>query len=175
MFTSVPSNENVASFLFEKQYALIYQVVVSRSFFELETIRNTVRSTVTLIMHQLCYFRPVLPLHSTYPIDLQSKSVTCFLCNENTTNPRHDIFHILFSTLLKTFFTPFPKFTTQSDFTKTTETLSNNRHKQFYDIQNTHQIKLYTFPNLLKNNNFNLKGYNRSRYCLSRINSPLFS
>ena len=119
MFTSVPSNENVASFLFEKQYALIYQVVVSRSFFELETIRNTVRSTFTLIMHQLCYFRPVLPLHSTYPIDLQSKSVTCFLCNENTTNPRHDIFHILFPTLLKTFFTPFPKFTTQSDFTKT--------------------------------------------------------
>ena len=33
-----------------------------------------------------------------------------------------------------------------------TENLANNSHKQFYVILNTNQIKLYTYPDLLKEN-----------------------
>ena len=33
-----------------------------------------------------------------------------------------------------------------------TENLANNTHKQFYFILNTNQIKLYTYPDLLKEN-----------------------
>ena len=33
-----------------------------------------------------------------------------------------------------------------------TETLANNSHEQFSVLLNTNQIKLYTYPNLLKEN-----------------------
>ena len=33
-----------------------------------------------------------------------------------------------------------------------TENLANNIHKQFYVLLNTNQIKLYTYPDLLKEN-----------------------
>ena len=33
-----------------------------------------------------------------------------------------------------------------------TENLANNNHKQFYDLLNTNQIKLYTYPDLPKEN-----------------------
>ena len=33
-----------------------------------------------------------------------------------------------------------------------TENLANNNHKQFYGLLNTNQIKLYTYPDLLKEN-----------------------
>ena len=33
-----------------------------------------------------------------------------------------------------------------------TENLANNNHKQFYILLNTNQIKLYTYPDLLKEN-----------------------
>ena len=33
-----------------------------------------------------------------------------------------------------------------------TENLANNNHKQFYVLLNTNQIKLYTYPDLLKEN-----------------------
>ena len=33
-----------------------------------------------------------------------------------------------------------------------TETLANNSHKQFYVLLNTNQIKLFTYPDLLKEN-----------------------
>ena len=33
-----------------------------------------------------------------------------------------------------------------------TENLANNSHKQFYFLLNTNQIKLYTYPDLLKEN-----------------------
>ena len=33
-----------------------------------------------------------------------------------------------------------------------TEYLANNNHKQFYVPLNTNQIKLYTYPDLLKEN-----------------------
>ena len=33
-----------------------------------------------------------------------------------------------------------------------TENLTNNSHKQFYVLLNTNQIKLYTYPDLLKEN-----------------------
>ena len=33
-----------------------------------------------------------------------------------------------------------------------TENLTNNNHKQFYVLLNTNQIKLYTYPDLLKEN-----------------------
>ena len=33
-----------------------------------------------------------------------------------------------------------------------TENLVNNSHKQFYVILNTNQIKLYTYPDFLKEN-----------------------
>ena len=33
-----------------------------------------------------------------------------------------------------------------------TENLANNSHKQFYVLLNTNQIKLYTYPGLLKEN-----------------------
>ena len=32
------------------------------------------------------------------------------------------------------------------------ENLANNSHKQFYILLNTNQIKLYTYPDLLKEN-----------------------
>ena len=31
-----------------------------------------------------------------------------------------------------------------------TENLANNSHKQFYVLLNTNQVKLYTYPDLLK-------------------------
>ena len=33
-----------------------------------------------------------------------------------------------------------------------TENLANNSHKQFYVLLNTNQIKLFTYPDLLKEN-----------------------
>ena len=39
IFPSVPGRNEFASFLFEMQHSLVYQVVYSR-FFELETIRS---------------------------------------------------------------------------------------------------------------------------------------
>ena len=33
-----------------------------------------------------------------------------------------------------------------------TEKLANNSHKRFYVIFNTNQVKLYTYPDLLKEN-----------------------
>ena len=33
-----------------------------------------------------------------------------------------------------------------------TDNLANNSHKQFYVLFNTNQIKLYTYPDLLKEN-----------------------
>ena len=36
--------------------------------------------------------------------------------------------------------------------TMQTENLANNNHKQFYVLLNTNQIKLYTYPDLLKEN-----------------------
>ena len=35
-----------------------------------------------------------------------------------------------------------------------TENLANNSHKQFYVLLNTNQIKLFTYPDLLKENPF---------------------
>ena len=40
-----------------------------------------------------------------------------------------------------------------------TENLPNNSQKQFYVILNTNQIKRYTYLDLLKENNLNLKDY----------------
>ena len=48
-----------------------------------------------------------------------------------------------------------------------TEKLPIDNQKQFYDNQGTHQINIYASPNLLKDNNFNLEGYYRSRYFLN--------
>ena len=56
-------------------------------------------------------FRPVLPLHKNYPIDLQSQSIGWFLYNGNTANFRHHLFQILILTWLKTFSTTFPSST----------------------------------------------------------------
>ena len=53
VFSSVPSSKYFASFMFEKKYALIYQVVVFMFFFELETIRNIWRLIFNLIIYQL--------------------------------------------------------------------------------------------------------------------------
>ena len=38
-----------------------------------------------------------------------------------------------------------------------TENLANNNHKQFYVLLNTNQIKLYTYPDLLKENSLYTK------------------
>ena len=40
-----------------------------------------------------------------------------------------------------------------------TENLPNKSHKQFHVILNTNQIKLHTYPELLKENNMNLKDF----------------
>ena len=56
-------------------------------------------------MHPCYSFWPVLPLNRHNPNDLQSKPMGWFLCNGNSTNPRYLISHILFWSLLKTFFT----------------------------------------------------------------------
>ena len=40
-----------------------------------------------------------------------------------------------------------------------TDILANNRYKKIYIILNTNQFKLYSYPDLLKENNFNLKRY----------------
>ena len=47
------------------------------------------------------------------------------------------------------------------------ENLPNNSHNHFYVILKTNQIKLYTYHDLLKENNLNLKGYYQSRYLLN--------
>ena len=66
----VISLKNFASFLFDKHYGLVWEVVISRRFFclfvcffELETMRNVEILTITLTIHTLCHFRPVLPVH----------------------------------------------------------------------------------------------------------------
>ena len=41
-----------------------------------------------------------------------------------------------------------------------TENLANNHHKQFYALLNTNQIKIYTYPDLLKENPFHRKFLN---------------
>ena len=41
-----------------------------------------------------------------------------------------------------------------------TENLANNSHKQFYVLLNTNQIKLYTYPDLLKENPLLRKFFN---------------
>ena len=43
-----------------------------------------------------------------------------------------------------------------------TENLTNNNHKQFDVILNTDQIKLYTYSDLLEENNLNLKPYKQA-------------
>ena len=40
-----------------------------------------------------------------------------------------------------------------------TENLANNSHKRFHVILNANQIKLYTYPDLLKVNNLKLNDY----------------
>ena len=55
------------------------------------------------------YFRSVLPLYRNHTIDLESKSIGWFLYNGNTANVKYYLFHMLFLTLMKTFFAPFPK------------------------------------------------------------------
>ena len=67
MFSLVPTFQFV-QFLFEKKYALIYQVRVSRFFLQLETIRIILRLVFTLTMHQRHHYRPVLPLHRNHTI-----------------------------------------------------------------------------------------------------------
>ena len=64
------------------------------------------------------------------------------------------LFYILFLTLLKTFFTTYPKCPTSPDlFHKDiTEKLDSNIHNQFLSNYTTHQIKLCIFPSLLKCN-----------------------
>ena len=99
-FPSVPISNNFTSFLFEKQYLFIYHVVVSRGFF-------WARNNKTDIYFNLLPFQASLWVHRNHP--LISK---CFLYNDNTANLRHYVLHILFSTFLKTFFTPFPKCST---------------------------------------------------------------
>ena len=62
-----------------------------------------------------------------------------------------------------------------------TEKLANNSHKQFYVILNTNQIKLYTYPDLLKENPLLRKFLNSesTAYFLDEtfyhIHIPLFS
>ena len=70
MLPLVPSSNNFSFFLFEKRYALIYQVVVSRFFFEVETIRGIPRLIFTSTIYPRCHFRLVLLLHRNNPIDL---------------------------------------------------------------------------------------------------------
>ena len=48
-----------------------------------------------------------------------------------------------------------------------TEQLRNNSYKQFYEKQSNHQTELYTFLNLLKDDNVNLKGYSQWMYSLN--------
>ena len=75
--------------------------------FELEKIRSIKRLIFTLTTHPRCHFRPVFPLHGNHPIEVLCKSS---LYNDNTANLKHQFFHILFLTFLKTFFTLFPKY-----------------------------------------------------------------
>ena len=50
-----------------------------------------------------------------------------------------------------------------------TENLPKISHKQFCVIFNTNQIKLYTYPDLLRENNLNIKLYKHST-CIPRWN-----
>ena len=62
-----------------------------------------------------------------------------------------------------------------------TENLVNNCHKQFYALLNTNQIKIYTYPELLKENPFHRKFLNSesTAYFLDQpfyhTHIPLFS
>ena len=96
---------------------------------ELETIRSIHRLTFTLPIHSLCHFRPVLPLHKNHAL----------ICYENGFYTMITLFHVLFSTFLKTFFAPFPECSTKAGlFIKNmtriqTEKLPSSSHKQFND------------------------------------------
>ena len=101
-------------------------------------------------------FTPFLLENSTLPFqpsETQKPSFD-FLCkwflyNDNTANLRHHLLHILFSTFLKTFFTPFLKCSTQAGLflknitaRKQTEKLPNNSHKQLGNQENQITRKL---------------------------------
>lgn len=59
------------------------------------------------------------------------------LYNNNTTNFKHHFFHMLFSALLKSFFTPFPSVQpSQAYFTKTCEAYFTKALHQGYKLNN---------------------------------------
>lgn len=89
-------------------------LVVVSHFFWARNIKKHLK-LFTLIMHPRCHFRPMLTWHRNHPIGYQIKPKGWFLCNGNTGNLRHQLFHILFLTLLKMFFTPFSKCLTKSN------------------------------------------------------------
>ena len=99
-----------------------------------------------------------------------------FLCNDNTANLKH---HLLYIDLLRTFFTPFlqvfnlGRFISQKHNNKDTNWKTTQQQLQITrklgkaDNYEIHKIKIYTSPNLLKDNHLNLKAYYWSRYFLN--------
>ena len=61
---------------------------------------------------------------------------------------------------MKKFFSPFSDCPTIQAYFSQKHSIenANNSHKQFYVILNINQIELYIYPDLLKENNLNLKG-----------------
>ena len=108
------------------------------------------------------HFRPVLSLYRNQSTDTQSKSMGQFLYNDNTglkyANPNHQLFHTLFFSLHEENLFPHVSKLTRHTFDKgikrrmQTKNLANNSHKQFYFLLKTNQIKLHTYPDLLKEN-----------------------
>ena len=109
-------------------------------------------------IHSRYHFRPVLPLDRNHPLICSTNGF--FILNDNTANLRHHLFHKLFLTFLKTFFTPSSlSISVQAkqasqNITKRIQTEQLTNNSQFYDNQETHQIKIYISSNILKDNNF---------------------
>ena len=96
-FFWVRSSNNFASFSFKKQNLRIYHLEFD-VFFYLQAMGNTQRLIFTLIIHPICQFMPMLPLHRNRSNDLQGKSKGWLLYNGKNASPSHYLFDIIFLT-----------------------------------------------------------------------------
>ena len=100
------------------------------------------------------WFRPVLPLYRNQSTDIWSKLKGRFLYNENTElTTAFSLYYFFLSWRNPLSPSVQPNQTCLSENIKPrmqTENLANKSHKQFHVLLKTNQIKLYTYPDLLK-------------------------
>ena len=102
-------------------------------------------------------FRPVLPLYRNQSTNYRANlwdgfyTMAALDWNKLILTTTFSIYYFFFSwrNLLSPSVQPNQAYFSQKHKTQNAN-LSNNSHKQFYVLLNTHQIKLYTYPDLLK-------------------------